>query len=105
MKCVVIGTAPLNEVIAFAELGDEVRAKKAAEVFARQVVRHAGPPPLGVRITVDRVPDPDRQRHVYCAVCYYDEANEQAVDYAFRCEDEAPLQWDDVARAELVDEQ
>lgn len=101
MKRVVIGPAPLNEVVPVARMG--IRARRAAEVFARQLVRHLGPPPPGVRVTVDRVGD--GQRTVYCAVCYYDDANERALEYAWRCEDEAPLEWDEIAQVELGDEE
>jgi hypothetical protein len=34
-------------------------------------------------------------------VCYFDPANDAARDYAFKCEAQGPLQWDEQARKEL----
>ena len=31
----------------------------------------------------------------YEVVCFYDEANQAAVDYAFRCESQAPHTWEE----------
>jgi hypothetical protein len=100
MKRVVIGPAPLNEMVPLAKKG-RVVARKAAEVFARQLLRQLGAPPPGVHVAVGRVRD--GQRTVYCAVCFYDDADERALEYAWRCEDQAPLNWDEIARAELGD--
>jgi hypothetical protein len=100
MEFVVIGSVPAAETIPSAPPDDERLAKKAAEVFARQVVRHLGPAPVGVEIAVERVADAEST--IYCAVCYYDETSEAAFDYAWRCSTEPPAQWDDVARAELA---
>lgn len=100
MKCVPIGIAPVNEAISSGG-GDDQRAKLVAEAFARQLVRQLGPPPPGVRIAVDRISD--EQTNPYCAVCYYDEHDANAVQYAWRCEDHMPLDWDETARAELTD--
>jgi hypothetical protein len=35
-------------------------------------------------------------------VCRYDDEDEAATEYAYRCESESPAHWDDAARAELA---
>lgn len=100
MEFVVIGSAPANEAIPSAPPADEALVKKTAEVFARQVVRHLGPAPVGVEIKVERIADAEST--IYCAVCYYDATSEEAFEYAWRCGTEAPTRWDEVAHAELI---
>ena len=100
MEFVVIGSAPASEAVPSAPPAGEALAKKTAEVFARQVVRHLGPAPLGAEIKIERIADAGST--IYCAVCYYDETSEEAFEYAWRCSTEAPTRWDEVARAELI---
>jgi hypothetical protein len=98
MKRVVIGPTPLNEAASMGRSRDIGR--RVAEIFARQLVRLLGAPPRGANVTVEKIRH--GRRNVYCAVCNYDETDDRAFEYAYRCEDEAPLEWDEVARDELA---
>jgi hypothetical protein len=100
MEWIAIGNAPREESIPVTPSNQDSPAKEIAEVFARQLVRHFGPPPVGARITVERVRD--HASTMYWAVCRYDPADDAAFDYAWRCSEEVPKRWDKVARRELA---
>ena len=102
MEFLVIGTAPAKEIVPSAKPYQATLGKRVAEVFAKQVIRHLGSPPPGVRITVERIRYGSRS--LYCAVCYYDPADGHAAEYAWRCETDVPTRWDQAARLELARE-
>jgi hypothetical protein len=99
MEFAVIGSVPTQELALSSPPDDERLVKRAAEVFARQVVRQLGEPPARVEIKVERVST--AQSTLYCAVCYYDPTSDAAFDYAWRCSSETPRYWDLMSRHEL----
>jgi hypothetical protein len=100
MEWIVLGNAPQKENIPVTPRDQDSPAREIAEIFARQLVRHFGPPPVGVRITVERIRD--RVCTLYCAVCRYDASDDAAFEYAWRCSENAPHHWDEIARRELA---
>ncbi|MDC6127257.1 hypothetical protein PPH41_04530 [Burkholderia gladioli] len=90
-----------------AQIGDEdyrQRSKAECKAWMAQLARFLGEPPEGARLIILA------SRHDYGT--YYEvavrveaeteaAANPEAVDYAYRCEGEAPTEWDVVARREL----
>lgn len=99
MEFAIIGSVPVQELALSAPPDEERLVKRAAEVFARQVVRQLGEPPAGVEIKVERVGTAEST--LYCAVCYYDATSDAALDYAWRCSSETPRYWDFISRREL----
>jgi hypothetical protein len=63
-----------------------------------QIRRELGEEPAGARLRIKS--NPHEFGNYLEVVCNYDDSNEEAADYAYRCEDTAG-DWDDVARAEL----
>lgn len=68
---------------------DKMRAECRRFIDAIRVT--LGPEPDGAQLRVKGFPH-DFGTY-YEVVCYYEEENETAVDYAFRCESDAPLTW------------
>lgn len=95
-----IGATPAEEECAqVGTPGYYERALKECRVFINQIRRVVGPEPDGARLGT-KVFDHDfgSYREV---VCYYDDNNEEAVNYAFQCEGSGPLTWDEQAKEEL----
>lgn len=78
---------------------DEVRARRECYAFRNQLRRMFGPEPTGATLKVKSNPH-DFGTYLEIA-CYYDDQNEEAMAYAFRCEAEMPESWDEAAKEEL----
>lgn len=96
-----IGSSPPEEDCA--QLGSDgyrPRARRECRAYINQLRRCLGPEPLG---TVLAITSHVHDFGEYLAVsCHFDPNVPEAVDYAFRCESEGPLSWDDEARQELA---
>lgn len=75
------------------------RTRKEAAVFTRQLVRQFGEPPPGCRFKLRANPHDFGTYHDLEIV--FDDADEVAVDYAFKVEGGTPEYWDEIARSEL----
>lgn len=96
-----IGPSPCGEDCA--QLGSDnygERARRECNAFREQLRRQFGPEPGSARLAVKSFPHDFGS--YYEVVCYYDDSDETGMDYAFRLESETPENWDDIARAELV---
>jgi pyruvate dehydrogenase complex dehydrogenase (E1) component len=95
-----IGPSPTNEQCA--QVGEDdyhERSVKECRAYVRQLRRALGEEPEGASLAVkSNSHDFGVYREV---VCYYADNCHEAVDYAFRAEEQAPAEWDDEARAEL----
>lgn len=95
-----IGPVPVEE--ACEQLGpnyDPQRARAECEIFRRQLRRQLGEEPVGARLVITSNP---HDFGVYFEVdCRFDETNEVATAYAFRCEAEMPAEWDEEASREI----
>lgn len=94
-----IGSTPANEDCE--QLGpnyDAQKARKECRAFIHQILRELGPEPEGANLAIKSNPH-DFGTYLE-VVCYFDDKNEKARNYAFRCEDTA-VDWDTIARREL----
>ena len=87
-----IGPAPCEE--ACAQIGEyDFYARNTAECrrFIELIRASLGPEPAGARLGIKaHQHDFGTYREV---VCYYDDDKPEAIDFAFRCESEAPSRW------------
>jgi len=95
-----IGSSPIDEKCA--QLGTDgywEKAQKECRAFINQLRRVFGKEPGSARLIIKRNP---HDFGTYLSVnCYYNDGDEEALDYALRCEGETPENWDDEAREEL----
>lgn len=88
-----IGPVPCEEDCA--QVGKEgYREKGIAECkrFIALLRRTLGEEPEGAELKIKWF---DHDFGSYCeVVCYYEIGNQEATDYAFRCESECPLTWE-----------
>jgi len=92
-----IGPVPCNEDCAqLGQPGFYDQNIKECRRFIELIRATLGPEPAGARLGIKA------NEHEFGTyrevVCYYDDKNEQAIDYAFRCEREAPENWDQKGR-------
>jgi hypothetical protein len=100
MDYLVIGSVPYDEPCQQVPYDDPVLARLECKAFANQLVRILGPPPEGASLQVKSFP---HDFGTYCeVVVWYDENNDKAAEYAYKCEAEAPAEWDEEAREELT---
>jgi hypothetical protein len=95
-----IGSSPYGEDCA--QVGSDdyyTRARRECRAFIAQLIRMHGEPPTGCRLTVGS--NPHDFGTYYSVDAVFDDANDAACAYAYRCEGEGPELWDDAAREEL----
>jgi hypothetical protein len=97
-----IGPAPAEEKCEQANVSGTNYERMRAEnhAFIRLIRRALGEEPEGARLAAKFNRDGDYG--YYEIVCHFDRKNKVAVDYAFRCESEAPVKWDEQSRMELA---
>jgi len=89
---VVIGPTPSDEECA--QVGDDnyfVQSQLECRRFIELLRKTFGPEPVGSYLTTKAFPH-DYGRY-YEVVCYFNEDVPVSIDYAFRCEREAPTTW------------
>jgi hypothetical protein len=98
-----VGCTPTCE--SFAQVGSDGyydRARRECRAYINQLRRMFGDEPEGARLSVkSNLHDFGSYLSV---ICSYNESNPTSMDYAFRCESEAPAEWDNEARQELAGE-
>lgn len=95
-----IGETPANEPAA--QVGSAnyaAQGRKECNALIGQLRRTFGDEPGSASLYVKA--NPHDFSTYYTVECRYDDADEEAMDYAFRCEGEYPEEWDATARAEL----
>jgi hypothetical protein len=101
MEYLDLGCAPANEDCA--QVGVHVdypeRARRECRALIGQLIRICGEPPPGVRLRV-KANEHDFGTY-YSVVVEYNGHDETGADYAWRCDENAPGEWDDEARREL----
>lgn len=97
-----IGSTPAEEPCEQANVSGSNYERMRVECHAfMQLIRRAlGNEPEGARLSAKFNRDGDYG--YYETVCHYDRKIKTAVDYAFRCEAEAPTKWDKQALEELA---
>ncbi len=61
--------------------------------FLELIRKKLGPEPEGASLSIKG--NPHDFGTYYEVICYYDDENEEAAAYAYRCESDAPKTWDD----------
>ena len=99
--CLHIGSSPPMESCAQLGSPDYRReARRECNVYIRQLRRALGDEPDGARLAIKE--NPHDFGTYLDVVCWYDPDIKAAVDYAFKCESESPMEWDDQAKVELT---
>jgi hypothetical protein len=96
------GTTPSGEDCA--QVGSEnftANARKECIMFIKQIRRTFGVEPEGATLSI-KSSNHDLGTY-YDVVCYFDDNNEVASDYAYRIDNELPEYWDEEAKKELSD--
>jgi hypothetical protein len=97
---ITIGSTPPNEDCAQVGAPDyHERMRKETRAYIAQLRRELGEEPPGAHLCVKGFPHDFETYHEVC--CSYDTEDEEAADYAFRCESDGPAEWDRIARQEL----
>lgn len=96
-----IGSSPPEEDCA--QLGSDgyyPRGRRECRAYLNQRLRALGPEPPGARLAITTHPHDFGD---YLAVsCHFDASLPEAIDYAYRCESDGPMTWDDEARGEFA---
>ena len=71
---------------------DEQKARAECDRFLALIKKVVGEEPTGATLAVKTQPH-DFGCYLE-VVCYYDDNDEEAVEYAFRCEEDAPTEWE-----------
>lgn len=91
---VTLGPTPCEEDCV--QVGDpdySLRAIPECKRFIRLIREHLGQEPEGAKLVVKAFSHDFGTYHE--VVCWYDEAFPKSVDYAFKCESNAPTRWDE----------
>ena len=92
MAYIEIGPAPADEDCVQVGTPDYVQlARVECSRFIELIKKRVGKPPEGVRLAVKSSPH-DFGDYLE-VVCYFEPDNKEAVEYAYRCESEAPTRW------------
>jgi hypothetical protein len=75
-------------------------ARLECEAFINQIRRTLGTEPDGARLAIKSFPH-DFGSYMD-VVCYYDTDNDESVTYAFMCESDCPMKWDQESRELLL---
>ena len=90
-----IGSAPCNEDCVQVNPEGDYHQDMRAEClrFLELVSKKLGPEPQGASLAIKG--NPHDFGTYYDVVCYFDDGNEEAREYALLCEAEAPATWGD----------
>lgn len=102
MDYIEIGPSPAEEPCEQANVSGSnyERMKAECRAFVQQLRRQLGPEPEGARLSVRFNRDGDYG--YYEVACSFEPNNRAAIDYAFKCESEAPAKWDEMAKQYLA---
>ena len=96
-----LGPAPCNENCAALGRDDDfdVRNRRECLALIHQIRRERGEEPGSAQL---KIKSNNHDYGVYReVVCYFDNHDEEGMNYAFKCETEYPEEWDTEARKEL----
>ena len=91
---ITIGSSPIEEDCV--QVGTENYMKRSNDECHRFILlirKKNGDEPVGASLRIKMF---THDFGTYCeVVCYYDENNEEATEYAFDCETNTPMTWED----------
>ncbi len=89
-----IGSAPAEEDTVQVGTPDyTARASAECNRYIELIRKHVGLEPPGARLALKS--NPHDFGSYLSVVCYFEDSNETARRYAYKCEGEAPTTWDD----------
>ena len=96
-----LGSAPSDEDCAQVGVDDnyEARAKRECRTLINQFKRLCGDPPPEAHFRI--MATPHDFGTYYSVAIYFNPDDEDALAYAYRCDEESPSEWDVAARFEL----
>ncbi len=89
-----IGSTPGDEPCQQVPYTDRGLARKECQAFIEAIQRKVGQPPEGASLGIKSFTH-DFGSYME-VVCFFDDTNAEALDYAIRCERDAPQHWSDV---------
>ena len=97
-----LGSAPADEHCAQVGVDEDYAAvaRRECRALIGQFKRICGDPPPGAFFRVHENPH-DIGTYLSVAI-HFDPDDEDAVAYAYRCDEESPSEWDETAHAELA---
>lgn len=100
-----LGCAPSDEHCAQLGVDDqyEACARRECRALINQFVRMLGEPPPGSFFRI--MANPHDFGVYYSVAVHFDPTDEDAVAYAYRCDEASPSEWDTAARLELEEGQ
>ena len=88
-----LGSTPTDEDCAQVGSPDyHTKSREECNRYIEVIRRVLGPEPEGARLAVKS--NPHDFGSYLSVVCHYDDANEAATNYAYRCESDTPRTWD-----------
>jgi hypothetical protein len=102
MDSIEIGSSPAEEPCA--QVGSDnyyEMAHRECRALIRQLRRKLGQEPPGARLYIKS--NPHDFGTYYEVACKFNENDEAATEYAYKCESECPQNWDEKAKEELLD--
>lgn len=98
--CVDIGASPpMEDCAQVGRDGYYEQARRECRAYVALLRRTLGDEPAGARLSIKS--NPHDFGDYLSVVCFFDSEDTQAVDYAFKCEADGPMHWDEEARREL----
>jgi hypothetical protein len=97
-----LGCTPSDEACAQVGVDDNyrVRARRECRALINQLMRICGEPPPA---TFFRIHENPHDFGTYLSVAiHFDPEDDDAIAYAYRCDEESPSQWDEAARQDLA---
>ena len=91
---ITIGSTPCNEDCQQVPYEDYNLAMRECKQFIEAIRKALGNEPERAHLVVKGFPHDFGTYHE--VVCYYDTANEQSSEYAFKCESDSPSTWAEV---------
>lgn len=102
MDYICIGPCPPNEDCAQVGSADYYkRAQIECKAYRKQLIEEVGEPPEGCRLIIKGFEH--EFGTYYEVIAKFEEDNEEAVDYALKCESSGPEKWNEKARRELAE--
>lgn len=90
-----LGPTPCDEPCAqVGTHGYRERALRECNLYAELIRTALGPEPEGAKLAAKSFSHDFGQ--YYEVVCWFDDAFPESIDYAFRCESDAPTTWENI---------
>ena len=98
---IAIGSSPAAEdCVQISDPNYNQKSRIELKAFIEAIRKKLGQEPIGAHLAIKANPHDFGTYHEI--VCYYDNTNELATEYAFKCESESPEIWDEVGMSKPI---